>query len=1071
MRNRWPIGLVLAAVILPVLFAGCLDTGGGAGEYDIFTSFYDIPGLTEDEIRAVEAVVREYDSFVYGMPQSVEAFLAESGRIEGFAALFCEWLTELFGVRFELEQFEWQDLLAGLESGTVDFTGEMRATEERRKTYAMTDAIAERVVMAYRLRDSASLLEISKSRLQRYALLEGTAYTILDYIQPGIYEVIYIQSIDEVPKLLKDGEIDVFCHSNAVEAHFIGHDDIVTEEFFPMINSPVSLATQQEALEPIILAVQKALEADGTLDWLGELYADGYDDFRREAMYTRFSEEEKAYIASNPVVRYAAEADNYPISFYNDYEKQWQGLTFDVLKEVETLTGLIFEVVNGTDAIWLDLVDMLATGEASVMSELVYTPERDGQFLWPENANMTDHYALISKTGYHNIKSYEIHRVRVGLLRGSAYAEMFRIWFPHHTTYVEFDSIDEAFDALDDDEIDMVMASESQLLILLNYRERPDFKANILFESTFQSTFGFYKEEAILCSIIDKTLRHVDTDGITWQWMRKTYDYRIKLTNARLPWLIGAIALLFILIIMFLLYQKQLNRAIEAAETANRTKSSFLATMSHEIRTPMNAIIGMSELLQHEKLSETQAHYVDDINKSAHSLLDIINDILDLSKIEAGKLELVPIDYDFRSLIESVGAMFTYVTKKKGLEFKVESEGELPCCLFGDDIRLRQILINICGNAVKFTEKGYVRLKVINRGDTLMFEIKDTGKGIKEEAIPKLFNAFQQVDTVKNRAKGGTGLGLSISKVFAEMMGGDITVDSVYGEGSVFTVTIPLVLGSEADIRAKSEAEARTLRAPGARILVVDDNEFNLKVASGLLRLSKIEAKTALSGRDAIEMIRRENFDIVFMDHMMPDMDGMETTAAIRALGGAYERLPVIALTANAIQGVREVFLSNGFNGFLSKPIDVGALAAILWEWLPPECVEKDMGTEAGTGEKPAFWAVMKSIGEVDTDLGLSYVSGIESLYIETVELFQRFLSEKCKTMSELIEAGDIAGFALAAHSVKSELATIGAAGLAGLAEKLEQAAKKQDAGTCEKEFPAFRDALLELSGKLSPLF
>jgi len=386
---------------------------------------------------------------------------------------------------------------------------------------------------------------------------------------------------------------------------------------------------------------------------------------------------------------------------------------------------------------------------------------------------------------------------------------------------------------------------------------------------------------------------------------------------------------------------ERLETALEEAQEATKAKSAFLSNMSHEIRTPMNAITGMGELLQHENLDERQMEYVNDIVVSAQSLLAIINDILDFSKIESGKLELNPVDYDLNVFLEQIRAMFVYIAQKKGLEFKIECGEGLPEILFGDDLRLRQALTNIIGNAVKFTEKGFVRLNISASDGSLIFEIQDSGIGIRQEEQSKLFNAFEQVDKSINRNVVGTGLGLIISKSFVEMMGGNITFKSEYGQGSVFTISIPAVIGSRERIENRSaETEAHSISAPDASILVVDDNEFNRRVASGLLGLMDIRAVTADSGFMAIDLVKQNDYDIVFMDHMMPEMDGVEATAQIRELGGKYGNLTIIALTANATQGAKEMFLENGFNDFISKPINTGELVRVLESWLPSEKIK-----------------------------------------------------------------------------------------------------------------------------------
>jgi signal transduction histidine kinase/CheY-like chemotaxis protein len=380
----------------------------------------------------------------------------------------------------------------------------------------------------------------------------------------------------------------------------------------------------------------------------------------------------------------------------------------------------------------------------------------------------------------------------------------------------------------------------------------------------------------------------------------------------------------------------QLEKALKEAQAANEAKSIFLSNMSHEIRTPMNAITGMGELLLHEQLNERQLGYVDDIVVSANALLGIINDILDFSKIESGKLELNPVDYDFMAFIDHIKSMFDYVAEKKGLEFILECGENLPLFFFGDDLRLRQTLTNILGNAIKFTEKGHVCLKVTESENSLIFVIRDTGIGIRKEDLPKLFNAFEQVDKSKNRNVVGTGLGLAISKSFVEMMGGSIKLESEYGQGTVFTITIPIVLGSkERIINRSAYIESHAFHAPEADILVVDDNEFNLRVAYGLLNLMEIEADTADSGFKAIDLVKEKDYDIVFMDHMMPEMDGVDTVREIRKLGGKFENLIIIALTANVVKNAQDMFLSSGFNDFLAKPIEVGELYDIVRKYLP----------------------------------------------------------------------------------------------------------------------------------------
>jgi CheY-like chemotaxis protein len=434
----------------------------------------------------------------------------------------------------------------------------------------------------------------------------------------------------------------------------------------------------------------------------------------------------------------------------------------------------------------------------------------------------------------------------------------------------------------------------------------------------------------------------------------------------------------------------------------------------------MNAILGIAEIqLQNESLDRGMRDALEKIYASGDLLLGIINDILDFSKIESGKLELNPIDYDFNAFTDHLKSMFDYIAQKKGLEFILECSGDLPECLFGDDLRLRQTLTNIVGNAVKFTQEGYVCLRITHSDGRLTFEIEDTGIGIRKEDLPKLFHAFEQVDKSKNRNVVGTGLGLTICKSFIEMMGGTITLDSVYGQGTTFTISIPAVIGSkEKMIQNKADVESRNISAPGAKVLIVDDNEFNLKVAHGLLSLLDINAETVDSGFKAVELVKQNDYDIVFMDHMMPEMDGVETTSLIRGLGDKYSSLPVIALTANAIHGAKEMFLESGFNDFISKPINSSELVRVLEEWLPSEKIQA------------------KDAPEDPQEL----LSKEEQLRRKSIVTFVKDNQNTFEAFSGALSSGDIKTAHRLAHTLKSSAGYLGKRNLQHAAAVLEEA-------------------------------
>ena len=1380
-------------IFLAVLLAASLLSCSAAAPKtpEPLTDFRQVPGITEMEIAAIERIQQNYDSFVFAMmPPNTELFRDESGALKGYSVLLCDWLTSFFGIPFIPEFYDWPDTLAGLADYSIDFTGELTATPERRAYLYMTDSIGERTIKTIRYTGSKMVSESTAENPVRCCFIAGTtAYSVVAPYVSNI-EVVFADSLVEVKELFAAGKIDAFVVDGTAEASFDTEPGIIAEEFTPMIYSPVSMTTQNPALIPIINVVQKVLNSEYN-DLFTDMYREGYNEYLRHKLFLQLTPEEKAYIDKHIVrgqaIPYVANYDNYPISFYNAHVKQWQGIAFDLLEEIEMLTGLSFKLVNEPEAKWVDLLPMLRSGEVLMTNALIYSAERAGSFLWAEEPYLSDYLALISNSDYKDVDVSKLVHARVGLIEESAYAEFFYDRFPDHRNVVLYKDLFEAVKGLENGEIDLLMGTKNTLLNITNYLEKPGFKANMVFMRTAEFSFGFYEEELLLRSIVSKAQSLANTGSIVDYWQRMVFDYTGALEREQLPMRVAftvlaacIIVLLFVLVIWSrrsgvvleatvrdrtreLEAQTKTNRAIldfnpfnsvmfdedgeildynlsaqyffdlsdaedkkaklndtlramtpvlqpngrrslpleewlrrtfetgycefetclnvsgrqlifdvtmksvmyknntavivymidltsqkeiqnslkyhgdllnalssvanhllmidakeleqtvytaldligtaasvdrvfiwknhkredgrlyssqifewspsaepfhdnplvkdvsfddtvpywletmqkglcvnaftrntpgqereqlrqrgvvsvlmvpiflqdefwgfigfddcftereflsieenvlricgfmamvicdtiqgevavhllaerEAALISAQIKSNFLANMSHEIRTPMNAILGMTELIMHESISDTVLAHATDIRNACRGLLTILNDILDISKIESGKIEIVRQHYHISSLLVDVISIIRQRLERKNVFFTVNIDTNIPSELIGDEVRIKQILINLLINAVKFTPEGQITLTVTGvplDGDwRLSFAVSDTGIGIKPEDREKIFVLFQQIDTKKNRNIEGTGLGLSISKQLAEMMDGTIEMKSEYGVGSTFTVTVrqsvanekpvamlkragrkvmvyesrpmylqsvthaldslgcaytlcqnrpemhslleeceydyiflsslsvsmvqeiveqkeldtvvvildgdgnPLgknnvislsmpihclqianILNDEYESYANRESSLQTAKiyAPWARVLVVDDNAVNLRVATGLLKTYGIKADVALTGMRAVVMVQEKEYDLVFMDHMMPEMDGIDTTVAIRVMGGRFAELPIVALTANAVGGMKEMFLAEGLNDFLPKPMETTKLNAILRKWLPAE--------------------------------------------------------------------------------------------------------------------------------------
>jgi len=1159
-----------------------------------FNSFRDVPGITYEEIKAIEALQRKTDYFVYGMPQSTEAFTNIYGEIRGFSDFLCQWMTELFEIPFRPKIFDWSHLLAGLDSGEIAFTGELTANEERMRRYHMTTDIASRLIKCFRIAGSRSIEDITSSRLLKCGFIESatTINTVTAELVPGSYETVLLSDVSLVYDALKSGQIDVFYYSGTIEVNFIENSDIVVSDFYPLIYRPVSLTTAVDELKPIISVMEKILK-NGGLRYLTEMYNRGEHEYLMYKLHIQLTPAEREYIRSNPVVPIAVDPGNYPDSFYDRREKEWKGIFIDILNEMTSLTGLKFEQINNEEISFSEVYQMLIDGNAALAPSIIQSDERRDRFLWPEETQITDYYSLISNSDYPDIKVNEVLYVKVGLVKDTAYASIFKKWFHNHMNTIEYDNIGLAFDALQRGEIDMLMATQRRLLYLTHYLELPNYKTNIVFNYAAIYKFAFNTDWEMLCSVFNKALGLIDIKSITDRWMRQTYDYRIKLIEARRPLFAGLsvlfLAVLTLIAVLFTrsrLIGKKLenlveirtrdlemqtttlnalfdsipdiiftldsnlcftrcnkkflehlgltkeeiigkdenslnfppdiidkhnkcNRSVieehkivaleecvpgadgtspffetikspilldsvnigvlgiarnitkrkemeEAALTASHAKSAFLANMSHEIRTPMNSIMGFSELAMDSADIPKIKEYLGKIRTNSEWLLQIINNILDISKIESGRMELENIPFDLHDLFTSCRSLVLPKAVEKGLVLHFYAEPSLGKVPLGDPTRLRQVFINFLSNSVKFTNSGIVKLfaKITNSTDktlTMHFEIKDSGIGMTPDQIEKIFEPFIQGESGITRKYGGTGLGLAITKNIIEMMGGKIEIESTPKVGTIFSfdLTFDTIDKTTDSIKGRIlehvEIEKPTFKG---EILLCEDNTMNQEVISEHLARVGLKTIIAENGKIGLENVQNriknneKIFDLIFMDIHMPVMDGIEASAKILEL---TTDVPIIAMTANIMSTDKDIYLASGMSGCIGKPFTSQELWHCLMKYLTP--IDDKINTQK----------------DAKTLLNKDFIKKIQYLFLKENKT-------KYKEITEALKADDFKLAHRLVHTLKSNAGQIGKTLLQEAAGNIERQLKSGKNQPSEKQLRVLEAELYSVINELMPL-
>ena len=509
-----------------------------------------------------------------------------------------------------------------------------------------------------------------------------------------------------------------------------------------------------------------------------------------------------------------------------------------------------------------------------------------------------------------------------------------------------------------------------------------------------------------------------------------------------------------------------------SAEASSEAKTSFLANMSHEIRTPINAIIGMDEMIIRESKEAGIIRYANNIRNASKTLLSLINDILDFSKVESGKMEIINSNYQVSSMLNDLVNMIQSRASDKSLELILDIDEQLPCELYGDEVRLRQIITNLLTNAVKYTKEGSVTLKIRvtkleNSIGRLDVAVIDTGIGIRKEDQGKLFDSFQRVDEAKNHNIEGTGLGLALTKYLLEAMGSKLLLESEYGKGSAFYFGLEQKIVDDTPIgdyqkmyeksRQENERYRESFQAPDALILVVDDTRMNLEVCKGLLKKTKVQIDVAESGAECLQMCEQKEYHLILLDHKMPHMDGVECLQRIRQQEeGLNTNTTVIALTANAITGAKEYYLKNGFDDYLSKPVQGEKLEQLLCQYLPSELLLSP--EEATIASYETMSTEVPEIIGIDEEDALSYAGESQEEYLKNLKLYLEEYDSKRTQIQEAFEKDDWENYQILAHSIKSTSRLIGANDMSLLAKSMEEAAAKRNAIRIRGDHEVFMD-------------
>ena len=927
--------------------------------------YEDISRVTEAEMAAIEKIKASRDSLRFAALQSTEAFTTDDAEMSSFVSLLCSRFSELFGIPFEMVLCQDpQDLLRSADSDFV--YGSLPLSEAARTQ--ITVPIQNKVHIFRKITAVPIENLLIQGDTPRIAFLEDSP--LVNAVRAAAsysFDTVYVTSYEDARRRLQEETIDAFIRESTAEVYFNQYPGISSREFLPLQYVSNTISIESDEFAPFLSVIEKYFTNQG-MSQVITLYRTGQLHYTTHRLSLHLTDEEKDFIRKHlnedlPIY-FAASADNYPVCYYNKTTQKHEGIAIDVLNQISALTDLRFLPQEDVTAPWYQLLAALEKEEFSFASELLITPARQqsGLFLWPDNAYSSDEYILISKIGKERALPGNLSQYRIGLLRDMGYTEAFKSWFPNMANSKEYQTYQEGYQALWDNEIDYLMGTKNLLLNYSNFLGSYGLEASYVFDYNSQSIFGFNRSESILCSIFSKAQTLVNTSDIETHWKLKSYDYSAEIQRSMMTIMLSIGGVVIAAILFFSLFSirsstkkhkkdktqletlvaqrtAELETQTVAAQVASQAKTNFLARMSHELRTPMNAILGMSSIAQQASEPESKAYNtIGNVITSAGHLLALLNDILDISNIESDHITLAEKPFQLNDAMLDLCNIFTDRCAEKDLLFLHNLDGLPPLSVLGDKLRLKQVLANLLNNAVNFTpQNGTIHFSVSNQPESdthalLHFSVQDTGIGIAADRLNQLFLPYEKASQL-----GGTGLGLSISQKLIQLMGGEIAVASQEDSGSTFSFSLTLPL-CEPIVSGTEITQASDLNLSKNRILIVDDTEMNRLILMELLSGTNASMEEAVDGVEAYKMFSESPphyFDLIFMDIRMPNMNGYEATESIRRLDRPdAQTIPIIAISANAFPEDIEQSLASGMNQHIAKPIQLKTILQALSDHL-----------------------------------------------------------------------------------------------------------------------------------------